>query len=354
MTSRRALIVGSGFGAAVARAWSATQEISHAEPCMGTLFRVVVHTGNEQQGYEAIRHAFRRAHDLDAKLSDYKADSELMRLQREGYGRPFAASEDLFRVVQKAQQIAGDSEGRFDITVGPLSQLWRQSRKAGRLPERAALREARGRVGYRKVRLDAGMRTITLLHAGMQLDLGGIAKGYAADAMLETLREHGIGAALVVAGGDVAVSGPPGGEAGWKVGVAPEELNSSTTLTLLLARQAVSTSGAHRQHVMIDGVRYSHIVDPRTGLGLTHSATVSVVAPSATESDALATAASVMGPRDGLRFLARRQHVHGRFFLPEGREESTPGFAGLVQGARELKLGRRANPGACGSGSRSR
>lgn len=303
---------------------------------MGTLFRVVAHTADEARGYSAIRRAFNRAHDLDAKLSDYKPDSELMRLQRAGVRQPFPASDDLFRVIAAAQQIAADSEGLFDITIGPLSRLWRECRQVGRLPDRATLQEARSRVGHRRIRLDAATQSIELLTAGMQLDLGGIAKGYAADAMLAILRADGIEAALVVAGGDVVVGAPPPGESAWNVGVAPGESHATAALSLRLAHQAVSTSGASSQYVTIDGVRYSHILDPRTGLGLTHSTAVTVVAPTATESDALATAASVLGARDGLRFLSRRPGVQARFFSPEGIDHSTPGFAQLLGASRSV------------------
>ena len=303
---------------------------------MGTLFRVVAHTADEFRGYSAIRRAFARAHDLDAKLSDYKPDSELIRLQRTGFGQPFRASDDLYCVVKAAQQIAAESEGLFDITIGPLSRLWRESRQAGRLPHPAALREAHAKVGYGRIRLHSATQAIELLTAGMQLDLGGIAKGYAADAMLAILCADGIESALVVAGGDVVVGAPPPGERAWNVGVAPDEAHATASLTLRLAHQAVSTSGASSQHVTIDGVRYSHIVDPRTGLGLTHSTAVTVVAPTATQTDALATAASVLGARDGLRFLSRQPRVQARFFSPEGNDQSTPGFAQLQGGTRSI------------------
>jgi thiamine biosynthesis lipoprotein len=303
---------------------------------MGTLFRVVAYTADEARGYGAIRRAFERAHDLDARLSDYKPDSELMRLQRTGFRKPFPASDDLFRVVTAAQQIAVDSEGLFDITIGPLSRLWRECRRAGRLPDPPTLRRARASVGYRRIRLHPATQSIELLTAGMQLDLGGIAKGYAADAMLAILRADGIESALVVAGGDVVVGAPPPGERTWNVGVAPGESHATAALSLRLAHQAVSTSGASSQYATIDGVRYSHILDPRTGLGLTHSTAATVVAPTATESDALATAASVLGARDGLRFLSRLARVEARFFSPDGSDQSTPGFAQLLGSSRSV------------------
>src|SRR5262249_49601268 len=149
--------------------------------------------------------------------------SELMRLCQKAGGDPVRISDDLFNVLWRAQEVARRSDGAFDVTVGPVGRLWRRAREARQLPGPQGLGKALARGGYDKVRLNEKEHTVQLLKPGMQLDLGGIAKGYAADAALAVLKKHGIDRALVAAGGDIAVSGPPPDTDGWKVGIAPLE-----------------------------------------------------------------------------------------------------------------------------------
>jgi thiamine biosynthesis lipoprotein len=253
---------------------------------MGTLFRVVIYAGGTEAADRAMRASFAKARELDEALSDYKPDSELNRLCRAGR---MVASPDLFAVLEAAQRVSRDSRGAFDVTVGPLVDLWRQARLRGVLPEAAARREAMGRVGWRMVQLNRSTREVALRRAGMRIDLGGIGKGYAADEMLRTLRALGIDRALVAAGGDVVAGDPPPGRTGWSVKAGDQVLE--------LANRAVSTSGDAEQFVEIGGVRYSHIVDPRTGLGLVGARQVSVVERSGMLADAWATARAVMGSR---------------------------------------------------------
>jgi thiamine biosynthesis lipoprotein len=169
-------------------------------------------------------------------------------------------------------------------------------------------------VGYDKVRLDEQKRTVQLLKPGMRLDLGGIAKGYAADEMLAVLAKHGITRALVAAGGDIAVSGPPPDAEGWKVGIAAlEKPDGKPSRHLLLKDAAVSTSGDAEQFVEINGKRYSHIVDPRTGIGLVGRMSVTVVARHGIDSDSLTKVVCVLGPERGLKLI-----------------EDTPGVSAMV------------------------
>jgi len=201
-------------------------------------------------------------------------------------------SEDLFRVLEAAQKLAAETDGAFDVTIGPVTHLWRQCK----LPDTQTLE----RCGYLKLVLDRARRTVYLKLAGMQLDLGGIAKGYAADEALATLRAHGVKRALVAVGGDIAAGEAPPGKKGWKIGVEPNGGD------LILHNAAVSTSGDIEQFLKSGGVRYSHIIDPKTGLGLTHRAPITVVARRGIDADALATAISVLGPERGRALLKKR------------------------------------------------
>ncbi len=183
-------------------------------------------------------------------------------------------------------------------------KLWRRARRTGRLPAPESLAEARRLTSYEKIHLDEKTNSVRLEREGMQLDLGGIAKGYAVDEAMKVLERHGIRSALVAAGGDIRVSLAPPVARGWVIRIAPlDSADGHSSGDLLLREQAVSTSGDAEQYAEIDGIRYSHIVDPKTGLGLRGPSSVTVVAPSATGSDSLATAVSVLGPERGLKLI---------------------------------------------------
>ena len=268
---------------------------------MGTTARVVVFASTESDARAASDQAFARITELDARLSDYRPDSELSRLTRGPIGQPIAVSDDLMAVLAAAQELAAQSAGAFDITVGPLSKLWRRARRQIELPSAAELAAARAVTGFRLVTLDAAARTVTVHKAGMLLDAGGIAKGYAADEALKVLRARGLACALVALGGDIAVGDGPPRTSGWQVALAGLNPDSAAPSSpLVIANAAVSTSGDAEQWVEIGGQRYSHIVNPITGLGITGRRTVSVLARDAMTSDMLATALSVMDPDDGL------------------------------------------------------
>lgn len=274
------------------------------QPHMGTTFRIVVYARGADEARQAADAAFARVAELDAILSDYRRDSELTELCRRAGGPPVPIGPDLFRVLSAARDWAVRSDGAFDPTIGPVVRLWRRARRIGEMPDAAALSRARGLVGYAKLVLDPRGRSASLADPGMLLDLGGIAKGYAADEAQAVLRRHGIDRALVAAGGDVVVSEAPPGRRGWTVAVAvPAPLADPAQKPLELRHAAVSTSGDAEQFVVIDGVRYSHIVDPRSGLGLTGRSAVAVIAPRGVTADALATAVSVLGPDRGLALI---------------------------------------------------
>ncbi len=277
------------------------------EPHMGTLFRIKLYAADQGQAQQAFRAAFARISELDDILSDYKPDSELNRLSRNAFHHPVHASDDLFRVIRASQRLSEETGGAFDLTIGPLTHLWREARKNKRIPDSASLEEAKAKCGFRKMHLDYPHHTVELDREGMQLDAGGIAKGDAADQALLILGRCGIQSALVAASGDLAFSDPPPGEAGWKIGVdSLDNVQAPFTRILLLANGAVSTSGPEEQHFDAGGVRYSHIIDPNTGLGLTHEITVTVAASRGIDADSMATAVSVLGAARGLAFIEKQ------------------------------------------------
>lgn len=282
---------------------------SFEEPAMGTTFRVVLYAPDAATAERAAAAAFQRVHALDDALSDYDPDSELSRLSASSAepGVARAASSDLLTVLAAAEQVSAATGGAFDVTVGPLVRLWRRSVRQVELPSAARLEAARASVGWQAVVLGPG--TVTLRLEGMRLDLGGIAKGYALDEVLAALQAAGISRALVDGGGDVAAAGPPPGRAGWRVVV---DAGNGGTEAVLLAHAACATSGDAYQHVVLDGVRYSHVVDPRTGLGVTSGGAATVLAPSGMLADAWASALCVLPAEAGLPLVEGLQGLEAR------------------------------------------
>ena len=293
---------------------------------MGTMFSITLYAPEENSAAAAAEAAFHRVDALEDMMSDYQADSELLQLCDQPYGKPVAVSPELFDIFQRAQEISKLSNGAFDITIGPCVRLWRFSRKRKTLPTAAELAAARRAVGYGNLRLEPHTRTATLLAPNMRLDLGGIAKGYAADEALKVMTRRGIKSALVAASGDIAIGDPPPEQKGWKVSLSTIDAHTNqVTGTWVLHNCGVSTSGDTEQFVEINGVRYSHILDPSTGLGLTNRIQASIIAPDATATDALATTVCVLGPKRGLALIDSMPHTAALILTKNGTQ--TQSFA---------------------------
>lgn len=254
---------------------------------MGTLVRITIYSRDASP----MRAAFDRISQLDEELSDYKPESELNRLSRT-HDQAVKVSEDLFRVLEAAQKLSALTDGAFDVTVGPITHLWR----IGKLPDA----ETMARVGWKNLVLDRKHRTVELKLAGMQLDLGAIAKGFAGDEALKTLRGLGVKQALIAVSGDIVAGDAPPGAKGWRIGLEP------VGGEIFLRNAAVSTSGDTEQTREIGGVRYSHIIDPKTGRGLTSEIAVTVVARRGLDADPIATAVSVVGEKKGRAVFEKR------------------------------------------------
>lgn len=297
---------------------------------MGSDFTVVLYAPDETAANRGFTAAFDRIRRLDETLSDYQETSELSRLSAAApTSKPVRVGDDLWRTLERARHFHDLTDGAFDITVGPYTRLWRRSRRQRELPDDQRLQEAREAVGQRRLILHAETQSVELLRPRMRLDPGGIGQGLAADQALDALRALGLRRAIVNASGDIRAGDPPPDAKGWKVGVGPLDPQAPPSRFFELAGRAVSTSGDAFQFVEIGGVRYSHIVDPRTGLGLTRRSSVTVVAPDATAADALATALCVLGPRQGLELAERLPDVEALFVYLENdvvRTAETTGF----------------------------
>jgi len=265
---------------------------------MGTRFSVVCYAGNRAVAEKAAYAAFAKAEEVNAVASDYLPESELSLLSSNPVGTRVPLSPLLFDLLDHSRRLAEATNGAFDPTLGPMTKLWRETRTSGRLPDAKKLAAARAASGWRHFTLDSEARTITLHQKNMAFDLGGIAKGYAADLMLDSLAAADIRQALITAGGDIRLGDAPPGREGWNVALKTFEVGKNEGI-LTLSNAAVSTSGDLHQSVEIEGVSYSHILDPATGLGLTRRVAASVIADEAMLSDALATAACVLGADGG-------------------------------------------------------
>ncbi|MCM8537556.1 MAG: FAD:protein FMN transferase [Lentisphaeraceae bacterium] len=268
---------------------------------MGVEFRYVLYAESELEANKAVAKAVKRVEELNEKFSDYIVDSELWQLSASTKdGKPFKVSAEMLEVLQKAKEINTLSNGAFDVTAGPYFLLWRHARLKKMKPSARSMQRAANKVGTDKLLIDEGRQEVTLTASGMRIDLGGIAKGYAADEALKVLLESkSVKFALVDASGDIAMSTSPSGK--WPVYLADNDKARKDFIEI--SQGAVATSGDTEQFVEIDGKRYSHIVNPRTGMGVTNRCRVTVIAADCQVADALASTVTVLGPEEGLELI---------------------------------------------------
>lgn len=319
------------------------QRYQFEHPQMGTLFKIILYAPDQAAARAAVDSAFQRIDALNAILSDYLPTSELNKLSAaSGSGNFIPVSEELYRVIYEAQALSKQTDGAFDITIGAYVELWREMnrrpQKSGiRLPDPSTLKEAGKSVGFQQIRLDTMEKRVALMQPGIRLDLGGIAKGYAADETLKVLQSFGIETALVDAGGDITAGEAPPGKVGWTITIPYQTGDDKmNTITYTLSNRAIATSGDLFQYVEIDGERYSHIINPHTGLGLTNRSMVTVVAPDGITADSYASALSVLGPETGIDFIESRPEIVARFVY---RENGT--FKILESSGFEVERGNR-------------
>jgi thiamine biosynthesis lipoprotein len=255
---------------------------------------------------------------IDRLMSHYKADSPLSRINREAAQQPVKVEPELFDFIAEAVRYSRESDGAFDITVGPLMKAWGFFRGEGRLPASGELAEARRHVGAAHLVLNAAEKTIGFDAPGVELDLGGIAKGYAVDRVVELLKKRNIAAALVSAGGSTIYGlGAPPGRKGWDVTLQDPIDSRKTAMTVTLEDRALSVSGTSEKSFESGGVRYSHIMDPRSGLPVQGVLSVAVVTSTGTAGDALDNALFVMGPERSRAYLKTLPATEAMFFLPD-------------------------------------
>lgn len=301
-------ILVAGFFLSLTFAVSAQQKRhSFTQPKMGAPFTIVFYLEDSVQAAVVAGQCFKLVDSLVAIFSDYIDSSELSRLSLiAGKDTAVQLSPALFDIMMQAKKAYDKSDGAFDITIGPLSKFWRKARKTKQFPGDDAVQSMRKKIGFNKLRLDTLNKKISLAEPGMQLDLGGIAQGYIAQKVIDFLFSLQIDHALVNVSGDIAMSNAAPGTKGWTVGVnLPENTDELLPRTLLMQNKAVTTSGDVYQFTEHNGKRYSHIIDPRSGYGITSQRNVTAIANDGTTADWLATACSIL-PLKKVKKLARQ------------------------------------------------
>jgi thiamine biosynthesis lipoprotein len=254
---------------------------------MGSAYSVAVYGDDRTRMEEAVDAAFEEVRRLDQMLSNYKPESELSEMNRFAAERPVSVTPEMFGLLAACVEYSRLSEGAFDITVGPLMKVWGFYKGTGRLPHRAEILGALDRVGYGNILLDAGNRTVRFRRPGVELDPGGIGKGYAVDRMIEVLKQYGIRTALVSASGSSIYGlGAPPGEKGWRVQIRDPKDESKSVAEVFLKDESMSTSGNYEKFFRAEGRVYSHIMDPRTGWPAQGVLSVSAIAPRTLDTEA--------------------------------------------------------------------
>ncbi|MBN2452887.1 MAG: FAD:protein FMN transferase [Candidatus Omnitrophica bacterium] len=299
---------------------------------MGTIVRIKAPVGRIDGGKERVGFAIGKALDEIARIegvfSVHKPDSEISRINRLRKGEVLKISDEVFGLIEKSVEYSARTKGAFDITVKPLADLWREAGAAGRLPLEAEVDAARAKVGYRYIALDKSAGTVSFARDGMSLDMGGVGKGYASDAAAKILRENGVADAIINPGGDVYCMGRRSTKSPWNVGIKNPRDKNELFLEIALKDMAIDTAGDYEKYFLLDGKRYSHIIDPRTGYPAGDDViSASVIAPDAVTADILATALCVLG-RDGLK-IVRAEGLDAVIVFGEGGAfgtEMTEGF----------------------------
>lgn len=271
---------------------------------MGTMAQVVA-VGPNAIAEDSAEKAMAEMVRIDEAMSDYKQTSELSKVNREAFGGKVVVSEELFGLLQTSVEYSRLSEGGFDITIGPLVDLWRKAGRTNTTPTEEQLTGARAKVGYEKLILDPDERSVRFAVAGMRLDLGAIGKGYAVDRAIESLRNSGAVGGMVNLGGNIRTFGRPVGKSEWKIGMRDPTDTNHIQLSLRLNDWAVATSGDYERSIFVEGQKVNHILNPTTRRGVMGLSSVTILARTGLEADALSTTVTVMGKDRGLELIER-------------------------------------------------
>lgn len=311
---------------------SPVQLDSGYRPVMGTLARIVVAAEKPETAKKSVEAAFAEINNVDELMSDYKDDSEITLVNKNAFNQPVKVSQSTFEVLRKSIYFSELSDGAFDITVGPLVDLWHKAAEANSVPADEELAEARSKVGYEKLIFDYKEQTVRFAVDGMRIDLGGIAKGHAIDKAVKAMQAAGATGGMVDIGGDIRCFGrPPGRKKYWLIGLQKPTENSeflidsdAPVMVLKLRDAAVATSGGYRRFALIDGQKFSHIINRQTATAAKDLSSVTIISKNAIDADALATAVSVLGAEKGLALIESIPQTEAILITPQNEIIKTP------------------------------
>ena len=313
-----------------------TRKFSYSEMKMGSAFNLIIVSTDSNKANHLARKSYELVDSLSHIFSNYDSSSELSKINASAGLLPYKMSRAMLDLVQKSQYAYRQSKGAYDISIGPLSTLWRNARKTKLFPEASTVIATKKLVGFAQVKINKRLGTIFLPSAGMQLDFGGIAKGYIAGWVINYLKANGIQQALADAGGDIVMSGAPLNQKGWLIGVnLPETTDELLNKKLQLSNCSVATSGDVFQFIEDKGVKYSHIINPLTGYGVTNLRNVTIIAKTGATADWLATACSILPIKEAKQLAISNQAALLITTLKNGKLvfEATPNFKNYWQTA---------------------
>ncbi|HTQ76204.1 MAG TPA: FAD:protein FMN transferase [Burkholderiales bacterium] len=297
--------------------------MSREEAIMGTAIRVELWHENAALGESAIGAVMQEMHRIDRAMSPFKPDSELSRLNREAARAPVPVSRELFELMERSVEFSELSGGAFDITFASVGSMF--DYRAGTRPADDKVASALPGIDYRHIRLDHARRTIRFAHDKVQVDLGGIAKGHAVDNCIALLRARGVRQALVMAGGDSRVLGDKRGRP-WMIGIQDPRNKDAMAARIPLVDAAISTSGDYERYFEEDGVRYHHILDPKTGMSATGVRSVTIIGPDATTTEGISKSVFIKGPEQGIRFVESLPEIDAVVIDDRGNLHTTRGL----------------------------
>jgi thiamine biosynthesis lipoprotein len=313
--------VSAGMSLVSAQGPEVRYEASHQ--AMGTTYNVVAYGRDQTFLSEVVNEVFEEIDQLDAQMSNYQPQSELSVINREAARHAVIVEPKLFALLQYSLRASADSDGAFDVTVGPLMKRWGFFRGQGRLPSQAEMSQVIHTIGYRHVHLDPAERTIRFDTPGVEIDLGGIAKGYAVDEAAKILRSNGVTAALVSSGtSSILALGSPPGERGWKVTVRDPYEEGKPADVLILRNYALSTSGNYERFFKINGKIYCHIMDPHTGWPVQDMLSTVGAAPTGAETEVLTKVFFVSGVEKSRAYLATHPNAIAILYQPGSKPQT--------------------------------
>lgn len=284
-------------------------EFQHLQ--MGTTFNLIFYHSNTKQAQSIENQFIKKIEQLNTIFSDYLENSEISQLSATaGSGKKVKVSAELWCILKQAKWYSKKSKGAFDITIGPLSKLWRSMFRRSEIFDGVKINSAKSKVGFQKVKLYLLTKRVQLKQAGMRLDAGGIAKGFTVDEIVKILQKNGITKFLVDGGGDIYVGDAPPHKTGWSIKVSTENtLRRKVNKNLILTNTAIASSGDTYRFLEWEGKRYSHIIDPRTGYSVMNQKIVNVLAPTCTQADAIASTLSVLSTEEKTTFLKKMKRI---------------------------------------------